>query len=476
MKILQPLINLPKSMMGQIVILTLLFMGGLIYYVAIKPISEIPSTDNPMRSTESLVTSSLRTFMRNVEKDPEHAGALEDDDVIREIMATNPDFKFYIRQNNFVYTNGNENDRFNQQRFESVHRYATEQKDLSVCTNASYSSTLENEEKQVSAYYSYCGDDSYYLEFSGIVQPLRSSYFDLSQYYPKWFWSFSQLSLYAAGGVFLIAVIILLFNIRAIRRVANVANSLDPKKLNKTLPENGLPKEVLPLVKAVNQMMGKVEDTQKKHNFFLSTAAHEMRTPLTVLRTRLESLEDGDVKDKLVNDVRKLVTLVNQLLRLMRVGGPQSLKSQVDVVATCEKVINERRSHARIRQCELVWNSKVDHYWVNGEQDLLEVALANLIDNALSFSPAGGKVEVQLSEAGVLQVIDHGPGIDNAHLASLFEPFAKFPPNRNGHGLGLAIVKAVAQLHHADINASNGEQGGAVFTLTFPERLMLASE
>lgn len=108
-----------------------------------------------------------------------------------------------------------------------------------------------------------------------------------------------------------------------------------------------------------------------------------------------------------------------------------------------------------------VWGALV------GDADLVAVAIANLVDNALSFSEAGGQVVVSLDSDGVLSVRDHGPGIPESRLDVLFEPFVRFPPSRNGHGLGLAIVRAVATAHGAGLRAENAEGGGAVFTLDF---------
>ena len=214
-------------------------------------------------------------------------------------------------------------------------------------------------------------------------------------------------------------------------------------------------------------MIARVDETQQKHNFFLSTAAHEMRTPLTVLRTRLEMLDEGRVKDKLVNDVRRLTSLVNQLLRLMRIGGPKSLNAEVDVVRCCERVVRERTSYAMELEVHLQFDSDVPSYIITGDEGLLEVAIANLVDNAVSFSKSGDTVRLAMYMSGNLVVTDSGPGIPEDKLNALFEPFAKFPPNRNGHGLGLAIVKAIAVLHEANVSAANRAGGGAEFTLSF---------
>ncbi len=97
----------------------------------------------------------------------------------------------------------------------------------------------------------------------------------------------------------------------------------------------------------------------------------------------------------------------------------------------------------------------------------MEVAIANLIDNAVSFSSPGASVELSVNADYSISVRDYGPGIPSDKLANLFKPFAKFPPNRNGHGLGLAIVKAITLLHNGSVSAENADDGGARFTIRF---------
>ena len=216
-------------------------------------------------------------------------------------------------------------------------------------------------------------------------------------------------------------------------------------------------------------MLSRIDETQKQHNFFLSTAAHEMRTPLTVLRTRLEMMDEGNLKEKLIDDVRRLSHLVNQLLRLMRIGGPKNHEHDIDLVQCCQRVVRERHLLAETAGVKLSFEIEQSAVIIPGDEGLMEVAIANLVDNAVSFSSAGQTVELKVKADYSVSVRDHGLGIPDDKLANLFEPFAKFPPNRNGHGLGLAIVKAIAQLHNGNVSADNAEDGGARFTLTFKE-------
>jgi signal transduction histidine kinase len=149
----------------------------------------------------------------------------------------------------------------------------------------------------------------------------------------------------------------------------------------------------------------------------------------------------------------------------MRINDITQVNETVELHTTLKKVIAERAPDAIRRNVDLVLESEVKDYTIKGDQSLLEIALVNLIDNAVSFSKPGDIVRITLSQAGVVEVIDSGPGINENIINNLFEPFAKNPPNRDGHGLGLAIVKAVIDLHQGEIIAKNRPSKGAVFKL-----------
>ena len=106
---------------------------------------------------------------------------------------------------------------------------------------------------------------------------------------------------------------------------------------------------------------------------------------------------------------------------------------------------------------------------VKGDSVLLSSAFSNIIDNAVSMSARGQSVNVQIGSGPIVRIRDNGPGIAADHRERIFEPFAKFPPNRAGHGLGLAIVYAVVQLHGGDVRAlvPTDDQPGTIFEVSF---------
>lgn len=454
-------------MMGQVTLLAVLFLGGLVYWMGVRPMVESMdrrSTD-PLQRTASEVSTRLNAFIERTRNAPAEAAPLQDDPVIVEVQAANPGFRWYVRVDETGFGVDDGNTFFHRMRFDYLAQARADPRYPAVCTQASQA-VDEGQGLGFVSYYG-CDDKVTYYEYSGIKVPMKIDA-SLTPYYPKWVWDSSRGYMLAGIGMLLIFMLIISGNVIMIRRITVLTRSFDPKHLDRQLPQEGLPSEVVPLVQAVNEMIKKVDEAQKRREFFLSTAAHEMRTPLTVLRTRLEMLSDGPVKDKLVGDVGRLTTLANQLLKLMSISGGRKLDTLVDLAVCCRRVVGEREPLAELRDVTIELQTPRSAVRVLGDAGLLDVALSNLVDNAISFSPDGGRVVVCLDERGSISVLDSGPGIAPAHMATLFEPFAKFPPNRNGHGLGLAIVKAVSELHGGTVSATNPVSGGAQFTLALP--------
>jgi signal transduction histidine kinase len=454
-----------RSMFGQLLVLSTLFLSITISLLVIRPFLEFLAEPEPLEATLMYAVTSVSGFAHGSEYGPK---TLEESVELQEVKSVNPNFSYYLKINDTVYSSDQTEAAYWDDYLQLPNIEGLEQRfeNIDDCASVSFSMSTKDEHGVGHVYSNLCGNREIYYEVSGISQPLpklKGGW--LAFFSDGWLWASSREYLISAGGIITLTILILYLTTRSIRKVTQVTESFDPLALNCKLPERHLPMEVLPLVQAVNQLMSKVDQTKEQQNFFLSTAAHEMRTPLTILRTRLEELPDTDVKDQLRNDVRRLTLVVNQLLKLMRINDITQVNETVELHTTLKKVIAERAPDAIRRNVDLVLESEVKDYTIKGDQSLLEIALVNLIDNAVSFSKPGDIVRITLSQAGVVEVIDSGPGINENIINNLFEPFAKNPPNRDGHGLGLAIVKAVIDLHQGEIIAKNRPSKGAVFKL-----------
>ncbi|WP_084253372.1 sensor histidine kinase [Sphingomonas pituitosa] len=456
-----------RSMFGQMALLTLLLVALGVYVLAIRPILDVlpPSAFDPLDVSAQKVSETINAEIWMLDGHPDRAVSREFQAVMTAARQRNPGFRYYIRVGDRTLGNLSAPvyfERTGLARLEAVRRQTpVPSLCMQMFENLSTAGSIGKME------YIYCASPRYY-EYFGLQHPFPTDIDRTDRAFRKIFWSYSDRFLLSVGAVFALVSLVILFNMWTIRRVARVAQSFDGNRLDLQLPEKGIPQEVLPLVRAVNQLIGRLATTQARQKFFLSAAAHEMRTPLTVLRTRLELLDEAPIKDKLIGDVRRLTNLVNQLLTLMKINTLLEVEGTIDLVASTRKVIASLGPLAAPRGIAISFAPQSDAFPVVGSAELIEVAIANLIDNALSFTPDGGEVFVALDADGLLSVRDFGPGIDPAKAVTLFEPFVRHPSNRRGHGLGLAIVKAVVTLHGGTVAARNAEGAGAVFELRLP--------
>ena len=207
----------------------------------------------------------------------------------------------------------------------------------------------------------------------------------------------------------------------------------------------------------------------------MADASHELRTPITSLRTNIEVLlEQGDQltgedRRRLLADVleqsEELSALIGDVIELAR--GDLPITSAEDV--RLDRVVDESLIRARRDFPHVRFETSLEPVIVEGVPERLARAVNNLLDNAAHHSPADGVVEVIVNRDGV-QVRDHGTGIDEADLPYVFDRFYRGANSRHrqGSGLGLAIVRQVATQHGGSIEAANAPDGGAVFTLRLP--------
>jgi two-component system sensor histidine kinase MprB len=221
-------------------------------------------------------------------------------------------------------------------------------------------------------------------------------------------------------------------------------------------------------------MLDRLQESVTAQRRLIGDASHELRTPVTSLRTNLEVLrEEPDLpageRDRLLDDVvhqtEELGGLVGDLIDLARDGEAHSAVEDVRFDA----LVGEAAARAARFRREVRFVTDLEPCVVEGVPERLGRAVNNLLDNAARHSPPGGEVEVRLA-GGELSVRDHGAGLDEADLPHLFDRFYRGAAAREhpGSGLGLAIVRQVAEQHGGHVRAQNAEGDGARFVLTLP--------
>jgi len=229
------------------------------------------------------------------------------------------------------------------------------------------------------------------------------------------------------------------------------------------------------LAGSFNTMLAALDDSVARQRQLVADASHELRTPLTSLRTNIEVLASGaglepDAREQLLGDVKEqleeMTVLVGDVVDLAR--GEESDRDMEDVrldLLTAAAVERARR-HAPAT----TFTTDLEETVVRGVAQRLDRAIANLLDNGAKWNGTGGSVDVTVRD-GAVTVRDHGPGVAEADLPHVFDRFYRAQDARGmpGSGLGLAIVRQVAESHGGTATAGNAPDGGAVFTLGFPE-------
>ncbi len=269
-----------------------------------------------------------------------------------------------------------------------------------------------------------------------------------------------------------IAVLTILQALAPLTRLSREAQAIVPGDTTTRLDEEGVPREVLPLVRAVNDTLGRLHSALAQERRFTASAAHELRTPLAAVQARLDALEGGPEILALRRSVQRMTRIVDQLLAVARLeSGQVLLDDTVDLDDVALHAVAERAPLALAagRSIELV--PAECPLRPRGNAAALEQALGNLIDNALAVTPPGGTVEVEVTGDGRILVADRGPGFGEQDPARLFEPFARgrgARQSRSGAGLGLAIVRDTAELHGGRVIAEARPGGGAIVGILLP--------
>ena len=259
-----------------------------------------------------------------------------------------------------------------------------------------------------------------------------------------------------------------------VREASNTASSIGPTRTDVRLPEQSMPTEIVPLVHAVNQALDRLEAGFSAQRNFTADMAHELRTPLAIVRARVDSLEPGTVRDALRGDLVNMTRTVNQVLDIAELetfvvaGG-----ARADLHVVCADAVAFMAPLAVELGKTIALTGASDPVWVHGNPEALFRAVRNLVENAIRHTPAGVSIEVEVSGDGVVRVSDDGPGVPEADRDAIFRRFwRRDRESTEGRGLGLAIVSRVAQAHEGSITIADRPGGGAVFTL----RLKLAAE
>ena len=241
------------------------------------------------------------------------------------------------------------------------------------------------------------------------------------------------------------------------------------------------PMEVLPIIDSINGLMARLDEAMSAQQRFVSNAAHQLRTPVAGLITRIDLALRHTDRESLLHSLQQLrmsaeriARLVSQMLDLAKVGPDANKMPELkllNLTETLQEVTKAWFSHALEKKIDIGYEGPTDKIIINGDKFLMKILLDNLLDNALRYSPPGSSVTTKLEKNGgiILSVEDNGPGIPVEERDSVFQRFYRILGNNaEGSGLGLSIVKEIANLHEASVVIDDpGDHGGTVVKLIF---------
>jgi len=260
---------------------------------------------------------------------------------------------------------------------------------------------------------------------------------------------------------------------RGLRPLAELANALKRRRPYSLEPlaTVGHPDEIRPLVTALNELLKRLDDALQAQRKFVADAAHELRTPLTAVQLQAQLLqratgeeERHQALDQIRAGTARAGHLVHQLLTLARMEPEDRQRpfGPVDLSALMKSVVGEHAATALSRELDL-GVGRDEPLVISGDAESLRVMLGNLVDNAVRYTPPGGRVDVSLKKTdgcARFEVMDTGKGIPAAERSQVFARFYRRPGTQElGSGLGLAIVQEVVVRHGGKIMLDDGDNG-----------------
>jgi signal transduction histidine kinase len=260
--------------------------------------------------------------------------------------------------------------------------------------------------------------------------------------------------------------------LRPLTRVARQASELGGAVASgrpfAPLSDEALPREFDGVVTGINAMLAKLDRSLALQKEFTSDVAHQLRTPLAVLLLEVSELPPGAARDRVAQELGDLADLVNQLLRFAQAEDAMvRQRDAVDIAGAARKVCEDLAGAAFSAEKQIEFDAPEDGVVVSGHPALIDVAIRNIVDNAVKLSPPHSTISVSVDAERKVIVEDRGPGVPNAQKELIFKRFWRADGRRApGSGIGLALVRRIAFLHGGDVRVEDRPGGGARFVVT----------
>ncbi|VAV93814.1 Sensor histidine kinase [hydrothermal vent metagenome] len=262
----------------------------------------------------------------------------------------------------------------------------------------------------------------------------------------------------SAGLLVLVVITVVHMETRSLKTLTEAADKLGRGEKLDPLPETG-PRETRATLRAFNQMGGRIGRFVSDRTQMLAAMSHDLRTPLTSMRLRVEDIEDANLREKLIGSIEEMKQMAEASLAFAQADAVDEPGSEIDLTDLVQSVVLEFQE----MDAPVFWQPD-NAIPVFVRPLAIKRALRNLIENALRYGEVARLTVSRLDGKAILDIEDDGPGIAEADLQRVFEPFTRLESSRNrttgGVGLGLAIARSIIHSHGAELTLHNLSAGG----------------
>ncbi len=270
-----------------------------------------------------------------------------------------------------------------------------------------------------------------------------------------------QLTTIILTSLFLLVFIYLLFRwqTRPLKRLAQAASEMSIDLEQPPLKEEGAT-ELVAATRAFNSMQQKLQKYLSDRERLFSSISHDLKTPITRLRLRVELLDDETKTDKFNSDLDDLEMMVKGAVQTVKDTDIHENIEDIEILKLINQIVETQAENTRVQ----------GHYVApfRGKPLALKRCLSNLIDNGVKYGKQVVVSAMDHKDTLIISVKDQGPGIPEKELERIFDPYVQLSKQNEGYGLGLGIVRNIVHAHGGDIELINIEQGGLEVRLSFP--------
>ncbi len=241
-------------------------------------------------------------------------------------------------------------------------------------------------------------------------------------------------------------------SLRGLMQTVKQAQGINFENRSARIDRSKVPQEIIPLVDAFNTALSKLDEGYNRRNRFLADAAHELRTPIAIARTRADLLADDDVSKQLRSDIDRLARVAHQLLEMQAIGVVELRAERQDLNNLVQRLAADLAPLALDAGYDFDFEPSNEEAIFTVQTSIIEMAVVNLIRNAIDHAGGKGLIIIKVNASGTIDVCDEGAGIPLSEREHVFEPFRRINTHSSGAGLGLNLVQKAAEIHGGKVS------------------------